>query len=60
MLWAWVVAIGLYSYGKDTVDNKRKKKGILNMFYQKFIYGYGLIVTYIILAVIILSFLGIL
>jgi len=59
MLWAWIVAIGLYSYGKDTPENKTKKKGILNMSYQKFIYWYGLIVTCIILVVIILSLLGI-
>jgi len=58
MLWAWIVAIGLYSYGKDTPENKTKKKGILNMSYQKFIYWYGLIVTYILLLGIILSLLS--
>lgn len=40
---AWVIAIGLYSYGKDTIENKKKEKGLLNMSYQKFIFWWGAI-----------------
>jgi len=37
----WLIALGIYSYGKDTPENKVKKKGILNMTYQKFIFIWG-------------------
>ncbi len=60
MVWAWLVAIGLASYGKDTEDNKEKKKGVLNLTYQKFIYIYGLIFTYLFLIGIVLNLLGLL
>ena len=40
---AWLVAIGLYTYGRDTPENKDKKKGVLNMTYQKFIFVWGTI-----------------
>jgi hypothetical protein len=58
MVWAWLVAIGLTSYGKNTEYNKEKKKGILNLTYQKFIYVYGLIFTYLFLTSIILNLFG--
>ena len=60
MVWAWLVAIGLASYGKDTTDNKEKKKGLLNLTYQKFIYVYGLIFTYLLLLGILLNLFGVL
>jgi hypothetical protein len=41
LIFVWLIAIVLYSYGKDTPDNKQKKKGLLNMTYQKFIFIYG-------------------
>jgi hypothetical protein len=41
MIIIWLIALGLYTYGKDTVDNKDKKKGLLNLTYQKFIFIYG-------------------
>ncbi len=59
MVWSWLVAIALASYGKDTTDNKEKKKGVLNLTYQKFIYIYGMIITYMIILIIILTLLGI-
>ena len=37
----WLIAIGLANYGKDTFENKEKKKNILNLTYQKFIFTWG-------------------
>lgn len=37
----WLIAIGLASYGKDTRENKDKKKWLLNTSAQKFIFTYG-------------------
>ncbi len=59
MIWAWIVAIALLSYGKDTTDNKDKRKGVLNLTYQKFIYIYGMIMTYILILIWVLSLLKI-
>lgn len=58
-LWGWLIAFGLVTYGKNTVDNKEKRKGLLNLTYQKFIYVYGLIFTYLFLLVIVLILLDI-
>ena len=40
-VFAWLIAIGLYTYGKDTPENKQKQSGLLNMTYQKFIFIWG-------------------
>ena len=37
----WTIALFLFTYGKDTRENKEKKEDILNMSYQKFIFWYG-------------------
>jgi len=55
----WLIAIGLYTYGKDTIDNKQKKKELLNMSYQKFIYVWGFIFGYLLLTLLILDLLDI-
>lgn len=44
-----LIAIGLYTYGKNTIENKEKIKGTLNMTYQKFIFIFGSIVGIIFL-----------
>lgn len=51
----WLIAIGLASYGKDTEENKEKKKGVLNLTYQKFIYTIGEMMMWLALFVIMLS-----
>jgi hypothetical protein len=43
----WIIAIGLASYGKNTSYDKDKKKDVLNLTYQKFIYVSGLVFTYL-------------
>lgn len=51
MLWAWFVAIGLATYGKVTSNDVDSKKGVLNKTWQKFVYIYGMVMTYIILLI---------
>jgi len=41
MLWAWIVAIGLYSYGKDTPENKLKRKEFLICLTKNLFIGMG-------------------
>lgn len=56
-LLVWLIALGLHTYGKDTPDNKKKKKGVLNMTYQKFIFVFGVITADFIIAAFILGML---
>lgn len=51
----WIIALFLYNYGKDTMENKNKKKGVLNMTYQKFIFIYGSVVGDLAISIWILS-----
>ncbi len=53
---SWLIALGLYTYGKDTIDNKEKKKGVLNLTYQKFIFIFGSIVGDLIIFIFFLAF----
>lgn len=58
----WLIILGLLNYGKNTLDNTKRQKGLLNMTYQKFIWGYGdIVVTFAIImliAVIVITLLG--
>ena len=51
----WLIALGLFNYGKHTIENKNKEKDILKLTYQKFIYSFGLILTYLAIFLLILS-----
>ncbi len=37
----WFLVYGLYIYGPNNSENKKRKKNVLNMTYQKFIFFYG-------------------
>ena len=54
-IFSWVIAFFLYSYGKDTPENKEKKRGLLNMTYQKWIYIYGNITGIVLILAFIVS-----
>ena len=56
---AWLFVIGLASYGKNTSHNIESKKGVLNKTWQKFIYIWGMIWTYILILIFVLYYLGI-
>ncbi len=47
LMFFWFIALLLYSYGKDTIDNKNKEKDVLNMTYQKFVFVVGSFVAYL-------------
>lgn len=58
MVWSWLVVISLATYGKTTSNNVDSKEGVLNKTWQKFVYMYGMVVTYIILLILVWAFIG--
>ncbi|MFA4960250.1 MAG: hypothetical protein WC548_01155 [Candidatus Pacearchaeota archaeon] len=43
MIIAWVIALFLANYGKNTSNDVKKNKNVLNKSWQKFVFVYGLI-----------------
>lgn len=56
----WVPLLFLFNYGRKTDWDTEKKKGVLNLTYQKFIWVYGIILwSLVILIWVIVIFLSI-
>lgn len=51
----WIIALGLYTYGQYTPENKKIKRNLLNLTYQKFIFVYGSITGGIAILMVIIS-----
>lgn len=45
----WVIVLVLVSYGRVTSNDIKKQKGVLNKTWQKFIFVFGFIVSYLIM-----------
>jgi uncharacterized membrane protein len=53
MLWAWITAYVLSMVGKTTSANVKRKKGVLNKTWQKFVFMYGTVMGYVFILILI-------